>query len=154
MKMRKIKPKYEFTKLYYLSIIISSYVFIVMLNSCSNPTGPGKNNLIFSADTLSLWTPQIGSNLNLNNNVAFYTDTSATMEIIFYANSNMHNANDIGTAAFNTIGLSCKDMNGQLDTLFYHNQYTYNYFNINISQTTENGWKFIQLKNVRVYQLQ
>ncbi len=69
----------------------------------------------------------------------------------FNANSNMHNTSDIGTVLFNESGITCQSMNGQLDTLTYRNPVSFNSINILIDQTTENGWKFIQLKNIKVY---
>jgi len=122
-----------------------------LLSTCKSPTAPSVNDLLFSADSLSLWTQSTGINLNLSKTVGFYTDTAINMEMIFTANSNMHNTNDVGYASFNQSALSCKEMNGNLDTLYYYNAYTFNSINIYINQTTENGWKYIQLKNIKVY---
>jgi hypothetical protein len=109
--------------------------------------------LIFSSDSVSLWTQQTGSNLNLATTQGFYAESPINVEMIFTARSNMQNPADMGNIIFDNVGLSCKGMNGQYDTLYASNQDAFNAIYIYINTTTESGWKFIQLKNIKIYKI-
>jgi len=139
-----------------INVYFTLFVFIILftiIDSCNNPSVLNSNNLIYTSDSLSLWTQQTGSNLDLSTNAGFYAEAPIDMEMIFTASSNMQNSADQGNIEFNNVSLSCKGMNGQYDTLYSSNSDTYNAIYIYINTTTESGWKYIQLKNIRIYKI-
>lgn len=143
--------KHNKIKLY--SPLFALVILFGIIDSCNNPSALNSNNLIYSADSVSLWTQQTGSNLGLATTQGFYAEAPINMEMIFTATSNMQNPSDLGNMAFNNVSLSSKGMNGQYDTLYASNADTFNAIYIYINTTTESGWKYIRLKNIKIYKI-